>query len=61
MKSSDARKLIGRKIEWRNRHGWRYTGIVLEVAGKNVLIDDMGSIDWKWLPDMYLIRPIGLR
>jgi hypothetical protein len=60
MKASEVRNLIGREIEWYNRHGWRYSGIVLEVAGKNVLVDNMGSNDWKWLPDMYSIKPIEI-
>lgn len=61
MKSADLRKLIGKEVTWVDtfcpkRGGIRRYGLLLDVRGKNALIDDLGSNDWKWVPDM-----VGLR
>lgn len=43
------RKLIGRRIEYLES-GWfrKHTGILQEVSGNNLLIDD----DWRWRPSI---------
>lgn len=54
MKTSDAKQLIGKRVQWiRSGDPYRGTyclgfGKVEEVAGKNILIDG----EWKWLPDL---------
>jgi len=55
MKASDARKLIGKPVVWLDtycpRRGYiEREGVLVDVRGRNLLIDQMGSIDWKWLP-----------
>jgi len=34
-------------------------GVLLDVKGKNVLVDQMGSVDWKWVPNMLQLRPVA--
>ena len=52
MTSAEARRLIGKRITWREYLGHGFvknsTGIVEDVIRKNVLING----DWKWLPDL---------
>ena len=52
MKVSEAKKLIGKRIMWRECFGYRgdiiRSGVLEEVQGRNVVIDG----DWKWLPDL---------
>lgn len=62
MKTADVRKLIGRPVTWldtwcprRQAHLERH-GVILEVKGKNVLVDQNGSNDWRWLPDMIHLK-----
>lgn len=60
MKTHEIRKLIGQEIEWTDRpdaRGWSrgYSGTVLEVKGRNVLVERGGN-DWFWLPEMYSIK-----
>lgn len=61
MKTSEAKKLVGKEIEWMEhvcplRGGIVRRGILAEVRGKNALVYSGGCNDWKWLPQM-----IGLR
>lgn len=64
MKAGELRKLIGKDIEWTDREdarGWcrSFSGTVVEVVGRNVLIDSRGSQDWHWLPAMRNVRAKG--
>ena len=57
MKSNEAKKLIGKNVTWEDhfdlyRGGILRSGKVIDVKGRNVLIDQLGSTDWKWLPKM---------
>ena len=57
MKAGEARKLIGKTVTWLDtwcpKRGFiEREGILLEVQGKNARVDQQGSNDWKWLPDM---------
>lgn len=58
MRAAELRKHIGKKIEWEYAHDrHRGTclvrkGVLLEVAGKNVMVDMGGVGDWFWLPQM---------
>lgn len=58
MKANNLRRLIGKRIQWEEHYDPRSgtslkrTGILLEVKGRNILVDQMGSNDWKWVPDM---------
>lgn len=57
------RDCIGKEISWCKFNN-RYLsdpehpdgkGIVLEVAGKNVLVDKYGSTDWLWASDLIAV------
>ena len=59
MRASEARKLIGKRVFWKVNAGslhrpWTVecSGIFREVRGRNVCIDNHGSSDWLWLPDI---------
>ena len=57
MKSSEAKKLIGKKIQWNanfcpKKGCGTYSGYVTGVKGKNI---EINHSDWKWLPDMHNI------
>ena len=57
MKAAELRKLIGKQVTWLDtfcpKNGFiRREGILLDVKGKNALVDQHGSNDWKWIPDM---------
>lgn len=58
MTAKELRKFIGKTIKWEEYycpkagHGLPRQGVLLEVKGKNLLVDQMGSVDWKWLPNM---------
>jgi hypothetical protein len=57
MKSSEARKLIGKHVTWFDsfcpaRGGLMREAVLIEIKGKNALVDQQGTIDWKWLPNM---------
>lgn len=58
MTSGEAKKLIGKPIKYARHHSsyilWRYATI-LDVKGKNVLVDEMGMTDWLWLPDVRIV------
>lgn len=62
MKAAQMRALIGKKIEWEYAHDRGRgtclvaTGIVKDVKGRNVLVDQQGSYDWKWLPQMANVK-----
>lgn len=64
MKVAEARKLIGKRVEWRTRgdpnRGTYFvrSGVIVEVAGKNVRIESMGSDDWRWLPDLIDLKEV---
>ena len=57
MKAAEARKLIGKPVVWMDtycakRGYFQREGVLLAVKGRNVCIDQFGSNDWKWLPDL---------
>lgn len=62
MRINELRKMVGKQIQWeeyycqKSGHGLPRSGVLLEVKGKNLLIDQMGSVDWKWTPDMLHLR-----
>ena len=48
---------VGDLIDWRNKHSGREgSGKVLEVRGRNVLVDEAGSIDWLHMNDLSMCR-----
>lgn len=59
MKASELRKLKGRQVEALEIGGWcrRRTCTVLDVKGRNVLVDTGGATDWLWIPD-HVFKPI---
>ena len=60
MKASEAKKLIGQEVWIKRNYDWRAIPcVILEVAGRNVRVDRLGSEDWYWLPDcrIYLEKP----
>ena len=56
------RDLIGKEIEWEEHvcpkvgYGLTRSGVLLEVKGRNLLVDKMGSVEWMWLPLMHNLR-----
>ena len=64
MKAAELRKLIGKRVEWieawcpHRGQGFRIEATLLEVKGKNLLVDRDGSADWKWLPHMRELRKV---
>lgn len=61
MKAAALRKLIGKPVVWDDtfcpKNGFiSREGILLEVRGKNALVDQQGSTDWKWIPDMHGLK-----
>ena len=64
MKPNELRALIGKLIQWEEYycqkagHGLHRVGRLVEVRGRNVLVDQMGSIDWKWVPNMLRIKAV---
>jgi len=65
VKSSELKKLIGLEIEWLDNYcpkRGNYAikrATLLDVQGKNVMIDTGGGYDWKWLPDMCQIKAVA--
>jgi hypothetical protein len=65
VKINKLRELIGKQIQWEEYycpkagHGLQRRGVLLDVKGKNVLVDQMGSVDWKWVPNMLQLRPVA--
>jgi hypothetical protein len=51
--------LIGKEIEWKdNIDQYRgsylhHSAKVIRVSGRNILVDEAGSMDWKWIPFMH--------
>ena len=65
MRTAEARRLVGKDISWNDRrdvltlvHPPLRRGTLREVQGKNAHIDVLGSLDWKWLPDMLNVREV---
>jgi hypothetical protein len=61
MKVAELRKLIGKQITWLDtwcpKRGFiAREGTLLDVKGKNELVDQHGMNDWKWVPDMRNLR-----
>jgi len=56
MKTPEARKLIGKLVEWDTDSILcpKRRGVVGEVCRKNIRIDG----DWKWLPDIKELRVV---
>lgn len=52
MKAAEARKMIGKVVTWKEGSYPAMEAKILDVRGKNVLVDMFGFTDWKWLPDM---------
>ena len=59
MKASEARKLIGKAVSYKNRFSSfpPQVGIIEEVRGRHGCIDSEGTRIWLWLPDFW-IEPI---
>lgn len=55
MKSQDAKKLIGKPIKYNSSYLWWQYATILDVKGKNILVDKMGMTDWLWLPDVHIV------
>jgi hypothetical protein len=55
VKASELRKLKGKQVQaWRLSRDYIYpptTVTVLDVQGRNVLVDYHGITDWLWIPD----------
>lgn len=64
MKLSLVKSWIGRQIRWEEHYcpkagyGLQRQGLLLQVRGRNLLVDQGGSIDWKWLPSLMHLRPV---
>lgn len=58
MTSKEAKRLIGKRVKY-CRIASSYVrwseATVLDVQGKNVLIDSGGMTDWLWLPDVCIV------
>ena len=57
-----ARKLKGKTVNIIDNSGWMgrtRTVVIMDVKGKNVLIDDHGSTDWLWLPKVTVMEVLG--
>jgi|688.fasta_scaffold849019_3 hypothetical protein len=58
MKINELRKLIGKEVQWEEHYcpkagyGIARRGVLVEVRGRNALIEQGGCNDWKWVPDM---------
>jgi len=59
MRAAEARKLIGKPVRYRRLlrdYVYRFSeAIILDVQGRNVLIDKGGMTDWLWLPDVQIV------
>jgi hypothetical protein len=56
MKASEAKKLIGKRVFWKNSRSLVFreqSAIFREVRGRNVQTDDG---NWLWLPDITPIK-----
>ncbi len=63
MNTTQARKLIGKQVTWLDtycpKRGYAVRfGVILDVQGRNVQIDQCGMTDWKWLPDMVELKEV---
>jgi hypothetical protein len=50
---------VGKTIQWEVHYRLLYkivTAKVIEVKGRNALIDQSGSTDWVWPPDLTNVR-----
>jgi len=62
MKTNQLKSLVGKLIQWEEYycpkagHGLYRVGRLIELRGRNLLVDQMGSLDWKWLPNMLKIK-----
>ena len=61
MKAAELRKLIGKQITWLDtwcpKNGFLVRhGVLLQVNGKNVLVEQGGCNDWRWVPDMRQLK-----
>ena len=58
MTTKEAKALIGKPIKYnRLSHAylsWQHA-TVLDVKGKNIMVDCMGMTDWLWLPDIQIV------
>jgi len=60
----EIRQMTGKLIQWeehvcqKSGFGILKTGTVLEVKGKNILVDTMGTTDWKWFPQMHNVKAV---
>lgn len=64
MKAAEMRTLIGKEITWTEawcaaRGGIVREATVLDVQGRNVLVDTGGMTNWKWIPDMRGLKAKG--
>lgn len=61
--SAVAKSLVGKPVAWEDtwcpKHGYiARQGVLLELKGKNVLMRENGSSDWKWLDNLHNLRPL---
>lgn len=53
--AKQARQFIGKEVLRKGRFSLlEYRATLLDVRGKNVLVDHCGTNDWLWLPDVIL-------
>ena len=61
--SAVAKSLVGKRVAWEDTWCPKYgyiarQGILLELKGKNALVRENGSSDWKWLDHLHNLRPL---
>ena len=58
MTSKEAKTLIGKPIKYTKIHSsyvhW-CQAVILDVKGKNVMVEEGGMNDWLWLPDVRIV------
>lgn len=55
------RKLVGKRISWARKAYPRAPkkdgeGVVVDAVGRNLQVDQHGSHDWLWVPDLAWIK-----
>jgi hypothetical protein len=65
-KGKARKQLIGKTLEWqevtcRVRGYFRpCSGVIKELAGRNIHLDDLGSYDWHWMPTLICHKAVVL-
>jgi hypothetical protein len=52
MKATDAKRFIGKRVDYAKRGGFLRTGVVVGTSGRNIQLET----DWLWAPDVEWMR-----